>query len=93
MNTEVCGFALEVMRDVGSALPPDVRRWLCPAESRQINPGAMPLVWVYARRLGPAGQTEGIAQRYKGTFTAGQSRRRASGGKAEATQPENSQPH
>jgi hypothetical protein len=27
-----------------AAVPPDVRRWLCPADSSQIGPGATPLV-------------------------------------------------
>ena len=35
--------------------------------------------------IGPKGRTKGIAQKYKGTSTAGHSHRRTSGGKAKAT--------
>ncbi|MDQ1636873.1 MAG: hypothetical protein QOF62_212 [Pyrinomonadaceae bacterium] len=63
-------------------MPPDVRRWLCPAERSQvISRRAMP--WSV---LGPdwlrRGRIEGVAQNMKGTSTAGHSHRRTSGGKA-----------
>jgi hypothetical protein len=67
-----------------SALPPDVRRWLCPADSDHIVLGAMPLV-----RASPSapvalkGRTTGQAQHEKGRSTAGHSHRRTSDGKAE----------
>ena len=68
----------------GSALPPDVRRWLRPADNSQMN-------WGYALGTGLAlqiywanGRTKGIAQNIKGTLTAGQSHRLTSGGKAES---------
>jgi len=38
------GFASKDIRLSTSALPPDVRQWLCPAVSNQIIPG-LPLVW------------------------------------------------
>ena len=39
--TEMIGFASKVQPG-GSAMPPDVRRWLCPADSSQIIPGLCP---------------------------------------------------
>ncbi|HXL80751.1 MAG TPA: hypothetical protein VN951_07750 [Pyrinomonadaceae bacterium] len=51
-----------------SALPPDVRRRLCPADSSQISPGLCP------------GPNDWLAQRP----IKGHSHRRTSGGKAEA---------
>jgi hypothetical protein len=40
-------------------LPPDVRRWLCPADSSQSTSGAMPLA---IRIHLVKGRTKGIAQ-------------------------------
>jgi len=52
----------------GSALPPDVRRRLCPADKQQD--------FCLGYALGP-----GLAQKLEGSFMAGHSHRRTSGSK------------
>jgi hypothetical protein len=63
-------------------LPPDVRRWLCPADSKQTIPGYA-LVRACCFGFGQKSH-QGQSPNLKGIVTAGQSRRRTSGGKAEA---------
>jgi hypothetical protein len=67
-----------------SALPPDVRRWLCPADRSQIISGLCPWSELSPSDLLGQGHTKGIAQNVKGIATAGHSHRLTSGGKAEA---------
>ncbi|HEX9544208.1 MAG TPA: hypothetical protein VF955_03425, partial [Pyrinomonadaceae bacterium] len=54
-------FVSNVMGQVGSALPPDVRRWLCPADSSQIIPGLCPGPGLALRIYWTKGRTKGIA--------------------------------
>ncbi len=75
-GNEICllsdGFAAEVF--CGSASPPDVRRWLCPAVKVLVNLWG----WVPGLVASKAQPQEGKAH-----FTAGQSHRLTSGGEAE----------
>jgi hypothetical protein len=66
----------------GSALPPDVRRWLCPADSSQIIPGLCPLVraWPFGL-IGPKAAPRAQPKNVKGIPKAGRSHRLTSGAK------------
>jgi hypothetical protein len=83
---EICRYSPAALPQMsgarsGSALPPDVRRWLCPADSKQIIPGLSPL-YLFGPKAAPRAQPENE----KGTSTAGHSHRLTSGGKAEPQQ-------
>ena len=68
----------------GSALPPDVRRWLCPAHSCHVFSRATPLVRALPfASIGPEAAPRAQPKMQKGTFTAGHSHPLSSGGKAE----------
>jgi hypothetical protein len=56
----------------GPALPPDVRRWLRPAESSQTISGAVPLIRALPlRSYWAKGRTTGIAQNVKAVIRRG----------------------
>jgi YD repeat-containing protein len=62
--TEMIGFASKVQPG-GSAMPPDVRRWLCPADSSQIILGLCPWSGLSPSNLLGQSRTKGIAQKCK----------------------------
>ena len=57
------GFASKVLATCVSALPPDVRRWLCPAATGQITPGYAPGSGLALRIYWAKGHTKGIARK------------------------------
>src|SRR5687767_1497564 len=67
----------------GTALPPDVRRWLCLAGRGQNHVRAMPLVWARPPNSRAQGRTRGVAQIDRSQTTAGQSHPLTSGGGAD----------
>jgi hypothetical protein len=63
---------------LNTALPPAVRRWLCPAYKWLFRMGSAP-----GMAFGPVSQkAKGIAQNHSCALTAGQSHRLTSSGKA-----------
>ena len=63
----------------GTALPPDVRRWLCPADKHPEYSGLCTLVRAPPFMLGKRWH-KGIAQEHETPPSAGRSHRRTSGG-------------
>ena len=81
-SAKVFGFASNVIGPSAAAWPPDVRRWLCPAESSWISLGYAP-VSDLALEICWTKPHQGLSPKCKSTFPAGLSHRLTSGGKAE----------
>jgi hypothetical protein len=74
MPREECapeGRLLQKLTSSASALPPDVRRRLCPAETGQIIPGYAPGSGLALQIYWAKGRTKGIAQKWKGNLYGG----------------------
>jgi hypothetical protein len=78
-------FALEVLRCGASALPPDVRRWLCPAVKPFTFLGYALGAAFWPNKSEGLSPNQGRSPGIIWTLSAGRSHRLTSGGKAEPT--------